>query len=118
VSLLSACGQGNSNRGPAPEPIVAARYDGTTPNGLILSRDGYLYGTTFTGGDFGYGTVFRVSSDGVETVLHSFGQGSIDGANPKGLIQASDGDFYGTTSNGGTPNCVRYTIQLAGPGNG
>ena len=115
VTLLSACGQSNSNPGPAPEPIVTARYDGTTPNGLMLSRDGYLYGTTFTGGDFGYGTVFRVSPDGVETVLHSFGRGSDDGANPKGLIQASDGDFYGTTTNGGISNCVRVTIQLAGP---
>lgn len=115
VPLLSACGESNSNSGPAPDPIVRARYDGTTPNALILSRDGYLYGTTFTGGDFGYGTVFRISPDGVETVIHSFGRGSDDGANPKGLIQGSDGDFYGTTTNGGIQNCVRATVQIAGP---
>src|SRR5206468_5764562 len=55
------------------------------------------------GGDSGIGTVFRITPAGALTVLHSFSGGS-DGAIPvAGLIQASDGLFYGTTSGGGAP---------------
>jgi hypothetical protein len=50
-------------------------------------------------GAIGNGTVFMITPMGVETVLWSFG-GSGDGANPTGnLIQASDGNLYGTTRN-------------------
>lgn len=58
------------------------------------------------------GTVFRISPSGAEAVLYSFSgcddhgpcgiQGSVDGANPDGLIQDSTGNLYGTTVNGGT----------------
>ncbi|QAU25381.1 hypothetical protein EO087_04375 [Dyella sp. M7H15-1] len=76
--------------------------DGADPRaGLIQGEDGYFYGTTYSGGVNGNGTVFQVKPNGVE-VLHAFG-GSDDGANPLGdLIQGSDGNFYGTTHSGGT----------------
>lgn len=76
--------------------------DGQTPYaGLIQGSDGNLYGTTYFGGSHGFGTVFKVTPSGVETVLYSFASGS-DGANPyAGVIQGSDGNFYGTTYNGG-----------------
>lgn len=76
--------------------------DGQTPYaGLIQGSDGNLYGTTYFGGSNGFGTVFKVTPGGTETVLYSFAGGS-DGQNPyAGVIQGSDGNFYGTTYNGG-----------------
>jgi uncharacterized repeat protein (TIGR03803 family) len=79
--------------------------DGSSPvTGLIQGTDGNFYGTTSAGGTSNNGTVFVVTPGGTETVLHSFAGGS-DGANPQaGLILGSDGNFYGTTANGGTAN--------------
>jgi len=87
--------------------------DGGSPNsGLLLGRDGKLYGTTTSGGNpsctmnSGCGTVFRMTTDGKLTTLHMFN--GTDGANPYlgSLIQAWDGNFYGTTIAGGTgPEC-------------
>jgi uncharacterized repeat protein (TIGR03803 family) len=76
--------------------------DGATPvAGLIQGSDGNLYGTTRSGGAYGYGTVFKITPAGVETVLYSF-FGGLDGIGPSGgLIQGSDGNFYGTTNEGG-----------------
>ena len=83
--------------------------DGTNPKaGLVQGSDGYFYGTTYLGGTpnspahDGYGTVFKISTNGAMTSLYSFTDGN-DGAWPTaGLVQASDGYFYGTTSYGGT----------------
>jgi len=78
--------------------------DGSLPNtGLILAADGNFYGTG-PGGAHEYGTVFRITSDGTLTTLHSFcSQASCaDGAQPEGgLLQATDGNFYGVTGIGG-----------------
>ncbi len=77
--------------------------DGQTPYaGLIQGSDGNFYGTTYFGGANGFGTVFKVTPSGTETVLYSFAGGS-DGEHPyAGVIQGSDGNFYGTTYQGGT----------------
>ncbi len=79
--------------------------DGVEPEaGLIQGNDGNLYGTTFAGGMTSNGTVFRISPSGTYTNLHSF-TGSPDGALPMaGLVLGGDGNFYGTTSQGGTTN--------------
>jgi uncharacterized repeat protein (TIGR03803 family) len=72
--------------------------------GLVQSTDGNFYGSTLGGGTFGYGTVFQFSSGATLAALYHFcGQsGCADGANPTaGLVQASDGNFYGTTYQGG-----------------
>ena len=76
--------------------------DGGSPGaGLIQGSDGNFYGTTQVGGASGYGTVFKVTPAGVETVLYSFGGGT-DGSYPyAGLTQGADGNFYGTTEQGG-----------------
>ena len=67
---------------------------------LIVGNDGNFYGTTTRGGRFGAGTIFRVTPQGVLTVLHSF-QGT-DGSWPQtALTLGRDGNFYGTTSAGG-----------------
>jgi uncharacterized repeat protein (TIGR03803 family) len=76
--------------------------DGVNPNGaLVQDSMGNFYGTTFKGGAFGLGTIFKITPSGNETVLHSFGSGT-DGQKPNaGLILGRDGNFYGTTSAGG-----------------
>jgi uncharacterized repeat protein (TIGR03803 family) len=80
--------------------------DGATPYaGLVQGRDGSFYGTTYWGGtNGGYGTVFKISTNGALTSLHSFTYG--DGAGPyQGrLVQGRDGNFYGTTWYGGVDN--------------
>ena len=69
---------------------------------LIQGNDGNLYGTTTNGGVNGIGTIFSMTPAGVITTLVDFG-GNVSGVQPTaGLIQASDGNFYGTTSSGGT----------------
>jgi uncharacterized repeat protein (TIGR03803 family) len=81
--------------------------DGGIPLGTLL-RDaaGNLYGTTYNGGKYNLGTLFKVDLNGVETILYSFGRTTGDGANPgAGLICDSDGTFYGTTSIGGNGSC-------------
>src|SRR5262249_5628468 len=66
------------------------------------ATDGNFYGTTASGGTFFQGTVFRMTSSGATTVLHSFNSFLGEGAVPvAGLVQASDGNFYGTTAVGG-----------------
>ncbi len=70
------------------------------PN-LVMDKDGNFYGTTVSGGSHNLGTVFKVTPDGAETLLHSFGA-STDGTNPSSsLIMDSSGNLYGTTEHGG-----------------
>jgi uncharacterized repeat protein (TIGR03803 family) len=71
---------------------------------LILSADGFLYGTTESGGAHGHGTVFRLNTSGSGyQVLHHFGSVTNDGQVPKGpVLLGSDGYLYGTTFYGGT----------------
>jgi uncharacterized repeat protein (TIGR03803 family) len=81
--------------------------DGVNPYaGLTSDSAGNLYGTTFVGGAYSYGTVFELSRGvgGVwsETVLHSFNFLASDGASPfAGVILDSAGNIYGTTQGGG-----------------
>ena len=70
-------------------------------NGLVQASDGDFYGAASHGGtNGGWGAVFRVTADGALTALHSFNW--LDGAYPTGgLLQGTDGNLYGTTSQGG-----------------
>jgi len=84
--------------------------DGSTPHaGLVQAANGDLFGTTTYGGTStacgtrGCGTIFKITPDGVFTTLHNFQ--STDGANPFGLVQAANGDLYGTTNFGGNTTC-------------
>ena len=76
--------------------------DGAEPiPGLTLGVDGNFYGNTITGGSGGYGTIFQLTPSGTLNTLYSF-TGGTDGANPwGGLMQASDGNLYGTCQGGG-----------------
>jgi uncharacterized repeat protein (TIGR03803 family) len=81
---------------------------------LLLASDGNFYGTTQFGGTGNSGTVFKLTPQGVESVLYSFTGGS-DGALPEGdLVQGSDGALYGTTRRGGALGqgvVFRLTLQ-------
>lgn len=79
--------------------------DGNRPNGgVVQDAAGNLYGTTASGGAFGYGTVFKLSKTGTETVLHSFAGYPSDGATPLSttLLMGTEGSLYGVTSEGGS----------------
>lgn len=84
--------------------------DGAGPNGgLIQASDGNFYGTTYAGGNditacnfsAGCGTIFKITPTGALTTLHAFD--ITDGMDPSaGLVQRTDGTFYGTTASGGS----------------
>lgn len=89
---------------------------GKTPTtGLIAASDGNLYGLTSSGGDYhsdlipiagsNAGTMFKVTIDGHFTPVYSFGASPSMPALPEGLMQASDGNFYGVSQLGGTNAC-------------
>lgn len=87
--------------------------DGAFPYaGLVIGTDGNFYGRTSGGansacGNEGCGTVFRITPAGTLTTLHRFDQ--TDGAEPTtAMVQAADGDFYGTTPYGGKYNACKH----------
>ncbi len=74
--------------------------------GVVADRKGNLFGTTSSGGSNNMGTVFKLKSDGEETVLYSFA-GSKDGAKPfAALVADKAGNLYGTTYAGGSTKGV------------
>ena len=85
--------------------FVGGKNSGETPwyVTLVQGTNGSLYGTTYNGGASGKGTVFSVTTSGTQTLLYSFKGSPSDGANPTGgLTLGADGNFYGTTQQGGT----------------
>jgi uncharacterized repeat protein (TIGR03803 family) len=112
--LYSFCSQPNCADG--GEPMAA---------GVVQASDGNFYGTTFIGGTIGAGTVFEITPGGSLTTLYSFCSqpNCIDGSAPTaGVMQASNGNFYGTTNQGGTsaagicsPSGCGTIFSLPGP---
>lgn len=89
------------------------RGDGAMPHGRLVMLGGVLYGTTDKGGKKNEGTIYKLTTDGVETVLHSFeretGSGSVAG------LVAYQGSLYGQTVRGGhSDKGVIFKITPAG----
>jgi len=83
-------------------------------SGVIQATDGNFYGTTYGGGAYNYGTIFRVSQSGALWTLHAFDY--TDGAYPfVNLIQGNDGNFYGATGSGG-PNLWGTVFKITPSG--
>jgi uncharacterized repeat protein (TIGR03803 family) len=97
TSLYSFCSQSDCADGRSPQAS------------LVQATDGNFYGTTEYGGAYGSGTVFKITTSGALTTLHSFD--GFDGSSPvAGLIQATDGNLYGTTVVGGGGACGWGTV--------
>jgi uncharacterized repeat protein (TIGR03803 family) len=99
-------------RGMAPYRAVG---DGSNPNAGLLYFNGMLYGTTERGGLLNHGTVFAITTDGKETVLHRFGGAPTDGDSPDSTLTHVSGTLYGTTSSGGAHNQgTVFAITMSG----
>ena len=103
---------------PAQTLTTLANFDGTNGDEplapVVQGGDGNLYGTTSSGGANGSGTVFKVTSTGTLTTLYSFcaQTNCTDGATPDaGLVLATDGNFYGTTFQGGANTNDRLCVS-------
>lgn len=95
--LYNFCSTGNTNCPDGENPV----------GGLIEGSDGNFYGVTYYGGRGSLlGTAFRITPAGTLTTIYDFcsqgGTNCTDGAFPNGVIQASDGNLYGTTEGGGS----------------
>lgn len=105
-------------------PETNCGTEGWAPRGLVQGSDGNFYGTTVAGGGpNNNGTIFKITPDGTLTTLYRFctQTSCTDGSKPvTGLVQGSDGNFYGTTWFGGTSSfCAggcgtAFTIKPAG----
>src|ERR1039458_4281523 len=106
TTLYSFCPQTNCTDGAGPQA------------GLVQAANGDLYGTTIGGGANDDGTIFKITPGGTLTTLYSFCSQTncADGANPwAGLVQAANGDLYGTTQSGGA-NVYYGTVFKITPG--
>jgi uncharacterized repeat protein (TIGR03803 family) len=96
----------------------ASPNDGAYPWASLTYVNGTLYGTTSEGGAQDDGTVFKVTTSGVESVLHSFGGSPNDGALPTADLTDVNGTLYGTTEGGGISKKWRGTIFQITPSGG
>ena len=91
--------------------------DGFNPSSSVVKSGTNIFGTTFNGGQFGNGTIFKLAATGKETILHSFNSAfpTLDGSSPYGSLVLHKGIFYGTTIMGGASNLgTVYSITKTG----
>jgi uncharacterized repeat protein (TIGR03803 family) len=90
--------------------------DGILPGSLVQGSDGNFYGVASEGGAFtNPGALFRITPGGSESLFYSFGSQPGDGVEPTSLVIGSDGNFYGTTLDGGTNDLgTLFRISLSG----
>jgi uncharacterized repeat protein (TIGR03803 family) len=69
-------------------------------SGVVQDNDGNFYGTSYNGGGYNEGTVYKLTPEGAFTLLHTFAYGT-DGAQPGGLVQAGNGILFGISSQAG-----------------
>ena len=106
----------NTNGGSYAVLYALGNNDGAyyPSGGLHMDTNGVLFGTTTSGGSIGYGTVFRLNSDGTGfQILHGFLGTQTDGAYPTGtLTESTDGTLYGTTSGDSFANLSSTVFHL------
>jgi uncharacterized repeat protein (TIGR03803 family) len=105
LAVLWLCASGSSPAQTFTTLVNFNHTNGYFPVGeLVQGTDGNLYGTTESGGANSSGTVFKVTPTGTLTTLYSFcaKPNCTDGSEPGGgLVLGTDGNFYGTTTEGG-----------------
>jgi len=89
--------------------VSATSYDGNRPIGvLVQDSKGYLWGTTYQGGEYNEGTIFKIATSGKDYELvynFQFAAPELLGQLPlAGLTLGTDGNLYGVASRGGTNN--------------
>jgi uncharacterized repeat protein (TIGR03803 family) len=90
------------------------RWKGVHPAAGLLEVNGTLYGTTTVGGRSRSGTIYSMSTSGVEKVLYRF-QGGSDGSDPQSGLLNVNGTLYGTTASGGSSNAgTVYSVSTSG----
>ncbi len=102
--------------------VNGVNADGAQPtSGLTLGADGDLYGVTPSGGKYGNGLIYRITTSGSFTPLYSFASTDADGVNTYGatpmgeLARAAGGVFYGVANGGGPDGFgVVYKITTTG----
>jgi uncharacterized repeat protein (TIGR03803 family) len=106
---------------PSGVETVLHAFDDVTPDGyqpqagLVGDSAGNLFGTTFFGGVFGFGTVFQIDPAGTYTALYSFGADPKDGIFPNSdMILDAAGNLYGTTSRGQVNQGTVFKLSPAG----
>lgn len=83
------------------------------PSLLAQGRDGNIYGLTTSGGSHGYGTIFKMTPAGAVTTIYNFDL--THGGGPQGgLALATDGNFYGSTYEGGLNHGTLFKITPSG----
>jgi uncharacterized repeat protein (TIGR03803 family) len=112
VFVLSTVFAGKSVQAQTYHPLYTFNgvnsANGSSPTSLVADRAGNVYGATSGGGAFGFGTIFKLSAAGKETVLYSF-TGGADGGNPEaGLVRDAAGNLYGTAQRYGSSKCPSY----------
>jgi uncharacterized repeat protein (TIGR03803 family) len=110
-----------------PAQALAGRYrilhsfgngtDGTWPMCSLSALNGVLYGTTSSGGQYGYGTIFSITPKGKETTLHNFGGVALgDGSVPVTGLTEHGGILYGVTKTGGANSNLGTVFSIRANG--
>jgi uncharacterized repeat protein (TIGR03803 family) len=96
--------------------LASINSDGAWPAGDLVLSGNTLYGTASVGGSSGYGTVFKINTDGTAfTILHEFG--GTDGAYPEAGLTLSGNTLFGTTSGGGSSGAgTVFAVNTNGTG--
>jgi uncharacterized repeat protein (TIGR03803 family) len=106
-----------------PEGVLTTLHqfdftDGAQPYaGVILATDGNFYGTTYSGGAWGGGNIYKISLQGKFTVVYNLGSQAYDPSRPvTALVQGNDGSLYGTTPFGGSTSNLGAIFKLTPAG--
>ena len=121
VSLTTAFELSRNGSAGWNSTVIYTFEDGAYPNGtLLLDKTGNLYGTTYHGGAFNFGTVYKLSyskkKGWTEKILYSFKGSPEDGMAPMGIVFDAAGNIFGNTGVGGKYESgrmerIRYCVR-------